>query len=135
MEKTDLFELVQKKFKNQCSPAAFYFIWDSINKTQSDGDMDYRIFVDDFNAIVERNFKYADTKAKRQFKAVRKAGYTAEDDIKVFKSVKQDTFHEESDFKYVTPEYITRMNIYEKYRNLYREEKKVDLKIISNPYR
>lgn len=120
MEKETLLRLYMDSFKD-AKPTHFHFIWDCLHNSGEKND--YRIFVDDFNAILERNFKYADPKANRQLKAVRKAGYTQEDDLKVIKALKEDAFHQESDFKYCTPEYATRMNIYEKYRNQYREVK------------
>ena len=133
MTKEKALEIYMGSFKD-AKQTHFEFIWGVIHSTNK--EQDYRIFVDDFNSILERNFKYADVKAQRQFKSLRKAGYTPDDDLKVFKALKDDSFHMESDYKYCTPEYISRMNIYEKYRNQYKEEIKLNFKqAIGNPYK
>jgi len=133
MEKAKINQIYLDSFKD-AKQTHFDLIWDLIHSTNK--EQDYRIFVDDFNSILERSFKYADQKAQRQFKSLRKAGYTSEDDIKVFKALKDDPFHSECDYRFCTPEYITRMNIYEKYRNQYKEVKKINpSEIKANPFR
>jgi len=82
---------------------------------------DYKAFVDNFNEKCKAKCRYGDKKAKGQLNLIRKEGFTIEDDNMVLKSVLEDDYHNETGFKYVTPEYITRMHIYEKFLNSYRE--------------
>lgn len=74
-------------------------------------------FIDHFNKITKRNFKYGDKKAERQFNYLRK-NYEAKDFDHVVKAAMQDKHHIESGFRYITPEFVTRTAIFERYLNI-----------------
>ncbi|NCD40910.1 MAG: hypothetical protein EOL88_02340 [Bacteroidia bacterium] len=69
-------------------------------------------------------------KAKRQFVAALKAGYSVEDIVNVFKNAAKAKNHIESSYKYLTVEFITRMDKIQLYQNI--EVKKQDYEYIPN---
>jgi len=68
----------------------------------------YKEFIDMFNELASRSFRYGDSKARRQLKARMKDGYNLEDFKKALQAALADSFHKESDYKYLTPEFLTR---------------------------
>ncbi len=84
----------------------------------------YRAFIDMVNSIceketqgrVKRHFR-GDTKSKRQFKARLADGYTGKDFEKAVKNMYRDQFHRDNNFKYATPELISRPDKLEKFIN------------------
>lgn len=81
-------------------------------------DEKYKFYVDMINQIGSRAFKYSDNKAKNQFKARIMEGYTGEDFKKAIIAAYSDEYHKETRFKYLTPEFLTRSDKLEKYREL-----------------
>lgn len=61
-----------------------------------------------------------DLKAKRQLHAALKDGFSIEDLITVFKNAAKTDYHKDTGFRYLTPEFITRMDKI----NLYIEEQR-----------
>jgi len=112
--------------------------WDNKDKTHTDKDANamrthternaikeskvkesiniYPSFLKHLNEIVGRNFRGCE-KSKRNFKARIKQGYTLEDFKKAITSVKADKFHIDNDFKYITPEFLTRQDKLDRYIN------------------
>lgn len=78
----------------------------------------YRDFIDFFNELTGRKFRYSDKKAERQLKARLKDGYTREDFEVAIKAMLQDPYHKETTFRYMTPEFITRSDKLERYREI-----------------
>ena len=67
------------------------------------------------NTKFERKFKVVSDKAKAQFKARLKDGYTKEDIAIVIDNILKDKFHIENGFKYATIEYLGRSKTFEMY--------------------
>jgi len=76
----------------------------------------YVSFLKHFNETVGRNFRGCD-KSKRNFYARIKQGYTIKDFQKAIVSAKADKFHVDNDYKYITPEFITRQDKLDRYIN------------------
>lgn len=79
--------------------------------------MKYEEFIDLFNSLTSRKFRYLDKKARRQFVYLNKNGITKEDCVHVIKSAYKDGWHIQTHFKYLTPEFLTRDSIFERYLN------------------
>lgn len=82
----------------------------------------YEKFVDLFNELTGRSFRYGDTKAQRQFRVLLQEGYTRDDIAMAIKACKKDPHHKDTSFKYLTPEFITRISIFERYLNIGKAE-------------
>lgn len=78
----------------------------------------YALFVDYFNELTGRSFRATDKKARRQFDYLRKEGYKREDFAKVILNAYADRYHKESNYKYLTPEFLTRSDKFDRYFNL-----------------
>ena len=74
----------------------------------------YKAFVDLFNEITGKKFRYGDKKASNQLQARLKEGYTREDIEKAIRNCFKDPYHMENP-KYLTPEFITRTSKLEMY--------------------
>lgn len=77
---------------------------------------DFKSFINLFNKISDRDFK-GDAKSKRQFTARLKDGYTLNDFEVAIKNLYKEPYHKENNFKNATPEFITRSDKLEMYRN------------------
>jgi uncharacterized phage protein (TIGR02220 family) len=69
-----------------------------------------------FNKITGKKMKVMNDKAKKQFKARLRDGYSKQDIIKAIKNCFDDDFHVANP-KYLTPEFISRPDKFEKYVN------------------
>ena len=76
----------------------------------------YISFLKHFNETIGRNFRGC-AKSKRNFYARIKQGYTIKDFQKAVVSAKADKFHVDNDYKYITPEFITRQDKLDRYIN------------------
>ena len=76
----------------------------------------YISFLKHFNETIGRNFRGC-AKSKRNFYARIKQGYTIKDFQKAIVSAKADKFHVDNDYKYITPEFITRQDKLDRYIN------------------
>ena len=76
----------------------------------------YVSFLKHFNETIGRNFRGC-AKSKRNFYARIKQGYTIKDFQKAIVSAKADKFHVDNDYKYITPEFITRQDKLDRYIN------------------
>ena len=79
----------------------------------------YDQFINKFNEITKRKFTSKDQKARRQFEARLKEGYTIENLENAIKGCLADDFHRENNYKYLTPEFITRSDKLEKYMSAF----------------
>lgn len=80
------------------------------NKEEKEDDkssIDYNKLLDYINLTFNKNFKIINDKAKKQFKA-RLKDYSKDVFKIVINNLKNDEYHIETNFKYVTPEYISR---------------------------
>ena len=77
----------------------------------------FNFFIDLFNHLTKRKFK-GDSKTRKQFNARLKEKYTSKDFDKAIKAALADNYHKESNYKYLTPEYITRADQLNKWVNI-----------------
>ena len=71
-----------------------------------------------FNSILGKQARVIPTKAKTQLKQRLKEGYTKEDIIKAITNASKDPHHIESNYKYITLEFITRPDKLERFVNM-----------------
>lgn len=79
----------------------------------------YDLFIKRMNEITNRKFTNRDKKAKRQLELRLKEGYTMEDLENAIRGCLADDYHKETNYKYLTPEFITRSDKLERYRTAY----------------
>jgi len=71
-----------------------------------------------FNRILKKSSRVISKKAKDNFNQRMKEGYKKEDIVKVIDNSSNDNYHKESNFKYVTLEFLSRPNIFERYSSM-----------------
>lgn len=76
----------------------------------------YNKFIEWFNKETKRNFK-GEKKSRAQFNARINEGYTFLEFKKAIDEIMKDQFHRENNYKYLTPEFITRIDKLEKWKN------------------
>lgn len=120
---------VAKASKSQLEPALLgkAAVYDNVYDKENDKDIfkgevakksnipPYKIFVEKLNQLKGRNFSDKDQKGARQFKYLMKIGYSLEDCETVIFNAYADRYHIENGFKYLTPEFLTRMDKFERY--------------------
>ena len=70
--------------------------------------IDFNLLLKFINKTLNKNFKTINNKAKQSYKARLKDGYTKEDILNAVKNSIKDSYHKETNFKYLTPEYFSR---------------------------
>ena len=70
--------------------------------------IDFDLLLKFINKTLSKNFKPINKKVKASFKARLKDGYTKEDITNAVKNSVKDSYHKETNFKYLTPEYYSR---------------------------
>tara|TARA_R110002051_G_scaffold250593_1_gene309956 strand:+ start:364 stop:1020 length:657 start_codon:yes stop_codon:yes gene_type:complete len=70
--------------------------------------IDFDLLLKFINKTLNKNFKTVNNKAKQSYKARLKDGYTKEDITNAVKNSIKDSYHKETNFKYLTPEYFSR---------------------------
>jgi uncharacterized phage protein (TIGR02220 family) len=70
--------------------------------------IDFNLLLKFINNTLNKNFKTINNKAKQSYKARLKDGYTKEDITNAVKNSIKDSYHKETNFKYLTPEYFSR---------------------------
>lgn len=94
----------------------------SSRRTSPYNEQVYKDFIDWFNEFTKSKYGYTDKKAKRQLKYLLENGATIEDVRKAVSGADNDKFltgDNDKGKKYLTPEFITRTDKYEKYREVY----------------
>lgn len=79
-------------------------------------DIDFQSLLLVFNKITGKKMKVINEKAKKQFRARLREGYSKQDIMKAIKNCFEDDFHKVNP-KYLTPEFISRPDKFEKYVN------------------
>jgi uncharacterized phage protein (TIGR02220 family) len=103
----DITEFIEGASKGLGSPTGNGIgIGNGIRNTNSEN---FKNFIFLFNKISNRDFK-GDEKTKKQFNARLKDKYTLHDFEIAITNLYNDSFHKDNDFKYATPEFITREN-------------------------
>ena len=93
----------------------FDWVWENLINVKHENEFDQ--FVKEFNLFWGTRYTNKNVKSKTQFKNIVNAGYTVEDYKLVFKNIQSDEYHSENDYKYVTPEYVSRIHIFERFLN------------------
>ena len=70
--------------------------------------IDFDLLLKFINKTLNKNFKTINKKVKASYKARLKDGYTKEDITNSVKNSIKDSYHKETNFKYLTPEYFSR---------------------------
>jgi len=71
-----------------------------------------------FNSILGKKARVVPVKAQKQIKARLKEGYTKEDIVKALKNASKDQHHIDTNYKYLTLEFITRSDKLERFVNM-----------------
>lgn len=93
---------------------------ESESETESElpsANFSFESFISIFNIIMESNFK-GDSKSKTQFSARVNEGFTEHDFKTAIENAKEDDFQKKNGYKYLTPAYITRSDILQKWMNM-----------------
>ena len=113
--KDDLQNDQQRRNKELKKKNTMGFLSHSEEKKQVNG---YESFIDKFNSVKKSRFAYKDSKARRQFQALIKAGYSSDQMITALQNFMRDQYHIDTGFKHLTPEFITRSDKIEKGLNM-----------------
>ena len=68
-----------------------------------------------FNKVTNRTFRALDHKTLRQLKSLISHGYSFNDIELAIKNAMEDKFHKEEKYKHLTPEFITRLDKFQKF--------------------
>ena len=95
--------------------------------------IDFNILLDFINKKTARGFKVINSSLKNKYKARLKDGYTKDDIKNAIENACNDSYHKETNFKYLTPEFFSRATTIDKYstKSEKTKGKKLDW---SNPY-
>lgn len=85
------------------------------NEKEKDNDK-YLKFIDWFNGVMGKKYR-GDKTSEGQFNARLKDGYVFDNFKNALLAIKQDKFHIENNYKYLTPEFLTRPAQLEKWSN------------------
>lgn len=90
--------------------------------TQSAGigeeKIDFKKLLIAINKITGKNFKVINDNTKRKYNARIKEGYTKQDILNAINNAVKDSFHIESGFKWLTPEYFSRSATIDKFKEV-----------------
>jgi uncharacterized phage protein (TIGR02220 family) len=87
-------------------------------RQNTSSDIDFEKMIAYFNNAFKKATRIISEKAKANFKARMKEGYTKEDIVKVIDNCSNDNHHRDSNFKYVTLEFLSRPTIFERYASM-----------------
>lgn len=88
-------------------------------------EIDFDKLIDFYNKLFFKSVRVFPDKAKNNFNNLIKRGYNKEDIAKVFTIASKDDFHKKDNFKYVTLEFLSRLNIFERYVAMEMPKKEV----------
>ena len=89
--------------------------------------IDFDVLLKFINDSFDRKVKLINYKAKKQFKARLKNGYTKEDIKQCILNLKSNTYHKENGYQYCTPEFISRQDTLDKYSSLKQQKENLSL--------
>ena len=89
---------------------------DSVSVTKSNIDSNKLLSV--FNSILGKKTRVVPDKANKQLKAALKAGYSKDDIVTAITNASKDPHHVESNYKYLTLEFITRPDKLDRFINM-----------------
>jgi len=88
----------------------------SVSETKSNIDSNKLLSV--FNSILGKKTRVVPTRAKKQINAALKEGYSKEDIVRAIINASKDQHHIDSNYKYLTLEFITRADKLERFVNM-----------------
>lgn len=79
--------------------------------------VDWDGFREQFNSITGKRIRVVDEKSKKQIRARLKEGHDKDDLVTAIENCFNDSYHKETGYKYLTPEFISRPDKFQKYLN------------------
>ena len=95
-----------------------------LQRQNSTKEIDFDKLIAYFNNAFKKATRVISEKAKANFKARLKEGYTKEDIVKVIDNCSNDNHHRDSNFKYVTLEFLSRPQIFERYASMEHQKQR-----------
>jgi len=89
--------------------------------------IDFSVLLKFINDQPGREFKIINKSVRAKFFARLKDGYTKEDIRNTIINACKDEYHKETNFKYITPEYLSRASTIDKFSNTLNESDKIKL--------
>lgn len=94
------------------------FLKEECKNSAINDKIDFEKLIVYFNRILKKSSRVISKKAKDNFNQRIKEGYKKEDIVKVIDNSSNDNYHKDSNFKYVTLEFLSRPNIFERYSSM-----------------
>lgn len=88
------------------------------NNNPNNKTIDFNKLIAYFNKVFNKGAKVVNPEVRSAFNKRLKDGYTKEDIVKVIDNCFGDNHHKETDYKYVTLEFLSRPKIFERYASL-----------------
>ena len=89
-----------------------------VNKEQGTSNIDSKKLLSVFNSILGKGARLITDKANKQLTAALKAGYSKDDIVKAITNASKDPHHVDSNYKYLTLEFITRPDKLDRFINM-----------------
>ena len=87
----------------------------SVNVIKKDKYIDFDLLIKFYNETFGREIRVVNAKAKKQIAARIKEGYTKEDLMRALLNAKEDSYHIETKYKYITLEFVSRSDKFERF--------------------
>ena len=87
----------------------------SLPKKVDDSKLDYKKLIDYFNVVFKKQTRVVSSDAKKNIIQRLKDGYNKDDIRVVIDNASNDNHHIESNYKYITLEFLSRPKIFERY--------------------
>jgi len=84
-------------------------------KVADENKLDYKKLMDYFNVVFKKRTRVVSSEAKKNIVQRLKDGYTKDDIRVVIDNASNDNHHIESNYKYITLEFLSRPKIFERY--------------------
>ena len=91
---------------------------DTDNVNDTDTDINSSKLLSLYNSILGKTARVVNTKTKSQIKDRLKEGYTKEDIVKAIRNASKDPHHIDSNYKYLTLEFLTRPDKLDRFINM-----------------
>jgi uncharacterized phage protein (TIGR02220 family) len=86
--------------------------------TDTDTDINSSKLLSVFNSLLGKQAKVVNAKTKTQIKQRLKEGYTKDDIVNAIRNASKDPFHIESNYKYITLEFLTKPDKLDRFVNM-----------------
>ena len=87
----------------------------NVNVIKKDKYIDFDLLIKCYNETFGRDIRVVPDKAKKQIAARIKEGYTKEDLMRALLNAKGDSYHIETKYKYITLEFVSRSDKFERF--------------------